>query len=103
MVAFIQRELTAAGNGDSPAKTIINKAPNGSKAWVTNLTGTYSNNETSYLISPCFDLGTLNNPVLSFSHIFDIEQGYDYTWVEYTTDGKTLAEIGRCRQRNQLV
>jgi hypothetical protein len=78
----------------TPSKTIINKAPNGSKAWVTNLGGTYANNETSYLISPCFDLGSLNNPVLSFSHIFDIEQGYDYTWVEYTTDGKTWLKLG---------
>jgi hypothetical protein len=71
----------------APAKTIINKAPNGTNAWVTNLTGNYNDNEFSYLYSPCFDLSGLTQPVLSFSHIFNIETDYDYTWVEYSTDG----------------
>ncbi len=78
----------------TPSKTIINKAPNGTKAWVTNLTGNYVDNETSYLVSPCFDLSTLKKPVLSFSHIFEIEEGYDYSWVEYSTDGKTWTKLG---------
>ena len=78
----------------TPAKTIMNKAPNGSKAWVTNLNGNYTDNETSYLVSPCFDLKNLRHPVLSFSHIFDVEQDYDYTWVEYTIDGKNWQKLG---------
>ena len=77
-----------------PAKTIINKAPNGTKAWVTNLTGNYNNNETSYLYSPCFDITGLAKPVLSFSHIFDIEKDYDFTWVEYSSDGITWQKLG---------
>ncbi len=70
-----------------PSKTIINKAPNGTKAWVTNLTGKYRDNEFSYLYSPCFDLSGLTQPVLSFSHIFEVETDYDFTWVEYSADG----------------
>ncbi|HMD00420.1 MAG TPA: T9SS type A sorting domain-containing protein, partial [Ferruginibacter sp.] len=72
-----------------PAKALINKAANGTKAWVTSLTTNYRNNELSYLYSPCFDLHTLSQPVLSFSHIFDIEDGCpcDYTWIEYSDDG----------------
>ena len=71
----------------TPVKTVINKTANGTKAWVTNLTGTYNDNELSYLYSPCFDLSALTQPVLSFSHIFEIESGFDYTWVEYSADG----------------
>jgi hypothetical protein len=73
----------------TPAKVAINKAANGTKAWSTSLTGTYSNNELSYLYSPCFDLHTLTQPVLSFSHIFSIEDACpcDYTWIDYSTDG----------------
>ena len=78
----------------TPANTIINKAANGTKAWVTNLTGNYSDNELSYLYSPCFDLSGLTQPVLSFSHIFEIEQDYDFTWVEYSTDGKVWNKLG---------
>ncbi|MBL0356144.1 MAG: immune inhibitor A [Chitinophagaceae bacterium] len=81
-----------------PAKAIINKVPNGTKIWTTNLDNNYSDNETSYLVSPCFDLTGLRNPVLSFSHIFDIEQDYDYTWVEYSTDGKTWNKLGNVNQ-----
>ncbi len=71
----------------SPSKTIINKAANGINAWTTSLTATYNNNELSYLYSPCFDLSGLTQPVLSFSHIFKLDNATDYTWVEYSTDG----------------
>ncbi len=78
----------------APAKAIISKAPNGSKAWVTRLNGNYNDNETSYLYTPCFDLTGLARPMLSFSHLYDIEQDYDFTWVEYSTDGKTWQKLG---------
>ncbi len=73
----------------TPTKSIINKAANGTRAWVTNLTGRYNTNENSYLYSPCFDLSGLTQPVLSFSHIFQMEDGTpaDYNWVEYSTNG----------------
>jgi hypothetical protein len=79
-----------------PAKTIINRAANGSKCWVTNLTGDYNSNELSYLYSPCFDLSGLNNPVLSFSHIFQTEDvcDCDYHWAEYSTDGVNWIKLG---------
>lgn len=82
----------------TPAKTLINKAADGAKAWVTNLSGNYSDNETSYLISPCFDLTGLRKPVLAFSHIFSIEQDYDYSWVEYSTDGKIWNKLGNVNE-----
>jgi hypothetical protein len=73
----------------TPANTIINKAANGTKAWVTSLTGNYKNNELSYLYSPCFNLSGLTQPVLSFSHIFKIEDATpaDYVWIEYSDNG----------------
>ncbi|HQW83621.1 MAG TPA: S8 family serine peptidase [Ferruginibacter sp.] len=73
----------------TPAKTVINKAANGSKAWVTSLTGNYKNNELSYLYSPCFNLSGMTQPVLSFSHIFQLEDATpaDYNWIEYSDNG----------------
>ena len=80
----------------TPAKTIIDKAANGSKCWVTSLTGNYNDNELSYLYSPCFDLSGLAHPVLSFSHIFRTEDDCDcdYHWAEYSTDGVTWNKLG---------
>jgi subtilase family protein/type IX secretion system substrate protein len=80
----------------APQKQIINKAANGSNAWVTNLTGNYNDNQLSYLYSPCFDLSSLAHPVLSFSHIFQTEDDCDcdYHWVEYTTDEINWVKLG---------
>ncbi len=80
----------------APQKTIINKAANGNKAWVTNLTGNYNDNELSYLYSPCFDLSSLTQPVLSFSHIFQTEDDCDcdYHWVEYSLNDSVWFKLG---------
>jgi Subtilase family/Secretion system C-terminal sorting domain len=79
-----------------PAKIIIHKAANGSKAWVTNLTGNYNDNEYSFLYSPCFDLTSLTKPVLSFSHIFQTEDdcNCDFHWVEYSLDDSAWTLLG---------
>jgi hypothetical protein len=79
----------------TPSGSFINKAANGSKAWVTGLNGSYNNNELSYLYSPCFDLSTLTNPVLSFSYIFKTQDNCncDYLWAEYSTDGQTWTNL----------
>ncbi|MFT3681692.1 MAG: S8 family serine peptidase [Ferruginibacter sp.] len=82
------------GSPASPGKTYITKTASGTRAWITNLGGNYVNNESSFLYSPCFDLTNLANPVLSFSHIFELEEDYDYSKVEYSMDGSTWNKLG---------
>jgi hypothetical protein len=79
-----------------PVKPTINQAANGSKGWFTSLAGNYNDNEQSYLYSPCFDLGGVANPVLSFSHIFQTEDDCDcdFHWVEYSDDGILWTRLG---------
>jgi len=72
----------------APTGTFINAANSGVNAWVTNLSGTYQNNENSYLISPCFDFsGLAIDPILSFAHIYNTESCCDEGWVDVSTDG----------------
>lgn len=80
----------------TPAGAVIDKAANGANAWATNLDGDYNGAETSYLVSPCFDLSGLTDPVLSFSHIFELEDNCncDFGWVEYSTDGINWQKLG---------
>jgi hypothetical protein len=79
----------------TPTKSIINKAANGTKAWVTRISGNYADNTNTVLYSPCFDLSSLTNPVLSFSHIYQTENGWDFMWVEYSTNnGNTWTKLG---------
>ena len=83
----------------TPASPMVNKAASGTKAWKTNLTGTYNNNELSYLYSPCFDISGLTHPMLSFSVALDIENCgttlCDAAWVEYSTNnGASWTKLG---------
>lgn len=86
------------GDNDSwqygtPASSKINHAASGQKAWKTNLTGAYNDNEISYLYSPCFDISQLQRPMLSFSLATDVENNpsdsavFDQAYIEYSTDG----------------
>ena len=79
-----------------PAKTVIHKVANGTKAWVTSLAGNYNDNEYSFLYSPCFDLTSMTKPVLSFSHIFQTEDGCncDFHWVEYSLNDSSWTLLG---------
>lgn len=92
-----------AGNRSSwdwgtPSSRRINGAASGSKAWKTNLQGTYNDRELSYLYSPCFNLAGMTNPTLSFSVALDIEDCgtalCDAAWMEYSTDGNTWQKLG---------
>lgn len=80
----------------TPSNVIINQAANGINAWVTNLSGNYNDSELSYLYSPCFDLSSLANPMLSFSHIFRTEDNCncDKHWVEYSTNDVNWTKLG---------
>ncbi len=86
----------------TPASTSINKAASGMKAWKTNLKGRYNNLEQSYLYSPCFDIGSLANPMLSYSAALDIENCgntlCDRAYIEYTYDGVTWTKLGKAGQ-----
>lgn len=80
-------------NYGTPNSAKITRAASGNKVWKTNLNGYYTENENSYLYSPCFNLSSMSNPTLSFSLALDVEDcGATYcdgAWVEYSNDGGT--------------
>ena len=77
-----------------PTGTAIDHAAEGASAWVTGLSGNHNYNERSYLYTPCFDVSGMANPAVSFAFIRDIEDNYDYSWMEYSTDGEVWAKLG---------
>ncbi|NTS39715.1 S8 family serine peptidase [Flavisolibacter sp. BT320] len=93
----------AEGNRSSwawgtPNSRRIKGAASRTKAWKTNLEGTYTERELSYLYSPCFNLAGMSKPTLSFSVALDIEDCgtalCDAAWVEYSSDGLTWEKLG---------
>ncbi|HYO22020.1 MAG TPA: S8 family serine peptidase, partial [Flavisolibacter sp.] len=81
-----------------PASNKIRTAASGARAWKTRLSGSYNDNEFSYLYSPCFDLTGMTSPTLSFSVALDLEDCgatlCDGAWVEYSADGENWTKLG---------
>lgn len=72
----------------TPEKSVMNRSASEGKGWFTTLNSVYKQNENSYLYSPCFNLSTLTQPVLSFSHISQQEDNCncDFHTLEYSVD-----------------
>jgi photosystem II stability/assembly factor-like uncharacterized protein len=70
-------------------------------SYTTNSTGAYTDETTSYLVTPCYDLSQMENPLLKFEMIFDIEKDWDVLYMEYTIDnGKTWEILGSANDPN---
>lgn len=86
----------------TPSSPKIHKAASGSKAWKTNLTGTYKDLGMAYLYSPCFDLSEITHPMLSFSFAMEIENCGDVLcdagYMEYSYDGTVWTKLGATGQ-----
>lgn len=73
----------------TPSKPVITGAGGGNRCWITGgLTGSsYNNGENSWLMSPCFDLSSLQNPEIRFKIFWETEQRFDGAAFQYSTDG----------------
>lgn len=84
---WIATGINSSWERGEPKGAYIQHAADGNQAWVTNLNGNHQADEYSFLYSPCFDLTGLTAPTLSFAHAYFLENNYDYSWVEISTDG----------------
>jgi hypothetical protein len=63
--------------------------PSSTNSWVTNLSGSYVDNESGSVVSPCFDFTSLSGPEIVFDAWWDSESGFDGAQLESSTDGGT--------------
>ncbi|MBK9250264.1 MAG: fibronectin type III domain-containing protein [Ignavibacteria bacterium] len=78
-----------------PSAGDIYSTASGSYSWVTNLYGPYNANETSYLESPVFDMSCFaSDPYIGFSHVYFLEDNYDFHWLEISIDGGAWTQVG---------
>jgi hypothetical protein len=56
-------------------------------SWTDSPGGSYGNRVDVSLTSPGIDLSSVGSVSLEFSHIYEIEDGWDYGLVEYSVDG----------------
>jgi photosystem II stability/assembly factor-like uncharacterized protein len=67
-----------------PTGTQLNTATSGTSVYATNLAGNYADQTKSYLISQCYDLSVIINPILKFNMAFILEFDWDLVYVQYT-------------------
>lgn len=84
-----------------PTGTILNSASSGTQVYGTNLSGNHDNEIKSYLVSNCYNLTTVTNPVLRFNMAFDLEFNWDIVYVEYSVNsGETWQVLGTAADPN---
>lgn len=87
--------------GLSNKKTLTNIVAGNSNVYATNLIGTYPANTESYLITSCYDLSNISNPILKFDMAFDLEIDFDVIYMQYSVDnGLTWSILGSNLDRN---
>ena len=85
----------------APGSALLNTVASGTKAYITNPAGQYPDNTVANLISPCYDLTTITNPVMSFQMAFDIEVDWDVLYMQYSLDnGNTWQVLGTASDPN---
>jgi hypothetical protein len=62
-------------------------------SWTDSAGTNYANNANARLISPPLDFTGLAGVTLSFRHIYDLEQGFDFGYVEASTDGVSWTTV----------
>ncbi len=70
----------------TPAGTNLDAAHSGENAWVTNLDGIYQYSDSSFLVSPCFDLTGLEAAIFQFWLNADLEENTDGLALHYSLD-----------------
>ena len=96
-----------AGGGTSmwergiPTGTVLNAAATGTRVYGTILNGNHPDRTKSYLVSECYDLSGVIDPILRFKMAFIIEFDWDILYVEYSTDqGNTWSLLGSASDPN---
>jgi len=67
-----------------PTGTLLNSASSGTQVYGTDLDANHPDGIKAHLISKCYNLTQLTNPILRFDMAFDLEENWDITYVEYS-------------------
>ena len=84
---------TNGWTADAPWAITDSDSVSPTHSWTDSPGGSYGNGINVSLTSPVIDLSDAGGAALSFQHRYDLESGYDYGYLEATTDGSTWANL----------
>jgi hypothetical protein len=67
-------------------KTLLNTVSPANQVYATNLSANYPDDTTAYLVSQCYNLTQVVNPVIKFNLAFDLQNSRDVLYMQYSTD-----------------
>ena len=95
LIAFNTQSTGSVWERGNPTGDVLNQASSGSQVYGTNLDGNYPDNIKGVLVSNCYELSSITNPVLRFTMAYDLEVNFDVVFVEYSTnDGLEWTLLG---------
>ncbi len=72
---------------------VVNTGTN--NVYTTNFEGNYGDVRKSFIVSQCYNLSQLINPVLKFKMAYDLEENYDVVYVQYSfNSGQNWYRLG---------
>ena len=94
---FSGEPLPSSWEVADPRGVALTSASDGQRAWVTNATGSVSN-EKSWIYSPEFDITTLSRPMVDFDIAWSLETRRNGVVLQYSTDnGAVWYTLGNYR------
>ena len=70
---------------ETPSGAVLNSTGSGTKAYTMGA-GDHANNTTAFLVSQCYDMTTIVNPILTLDLAFQLELDYDVLYMQYSND-----------------
>lgn len=86
LIVYSEPSTATVWERGTPAGTLLNTTTSGTSAYATVLNGNHPDNVKSFLVTECYEMATITNPVLSFKMAYILEENWDIMYVEYTTD-----------------
>ncbi len=84
-----------------PTGLFLNDVSSGTQAYGTNLSGNHPDMTIAHLISACYDLTNVSDPILRFQLAFELEFDWDILYVQYSDDlGDTWQLLGSANDPN---
>ncbi len=78
-----------------PTSNRLKSAASGKKVYATKLNGNYTDKTIAYLYTGCYDLTTATGTSFQFDMAYDLEDGWDIFYVQYSLDhGQTWELLG---------
>ncbi|MBC7642888.1 MAG: T9SS type A sorting domain-containing protein, partial [Flavobacterium sp.] len=73
---------------------VVNTGSN--NVYTTNFTGNYPDVRKSFIVSQCYNLTQMTNPLIKFKMAYDLEQNWDLVYVEYSVNnGQVWYNLGQ--------